>query len=87
MLGLVVRVSMHGFLWFKIFLYFIYFWLCWVFVAVCELSLLEAGRGNFLAVVHRLLSLPGVGSRACGPQASRLMGSGAHGLRTYSAWA
>ena len=33
-LGLVVRVSMHGFLWFKIFLYFIYFWLCWVFVAV-----------------------------------------------------
>ena len=35
-------------------------------MAVCELSLLVAGRGDFLVVVHRLLSLPDMGSRPCG---------------------
>ena len=33
----------------------IYFWLCWVFVAVCGLSLVVASGGYSLVVVHRLL--------------------------------
>ena len=35
--------------------YFIYFWLCWVFVAACGLSLVAA-RGGYSVVVHRLLT-------------------------------
>ena len=34
---------------------FIYFWLCWVFVAACGLSLVVASRGYSLVVVSRLL--------------------------------
>ena len=33
-----------------------FFWLHWVFIAACELSLVEASRGCSLAVVHRLLT-------------------------------
>ena len=35
---------MHG-VFFKIYYLFIYFWLRWVFVAVCGLSLVVASRG------------------------------------------
>ena len=34
-----------------------FFWLHWVFIAVCELSLVAASRGYSLAVVHRLLTV------------------------------
>ena len=30
------------------------FWLCWVFIAGCWLSLIELNRGYSLIVVHRL---------------------------------
>ena len=42
----------------KIFLFiclFIYFWLCWVFVAVCSSSLVAASRDDSLAAVSGLL--------------------------------
>ena len=32
-----------------------YFWLCWVFIAACELSLAAASQGSFLVAVWRLL--------------------------------
>ena len=38
------------------FFYFIYLWLCWVFIAACGLSLVESG-GCSLVVVSRLLPL------------------------------
>ena len=38
---------------------------------MCELSLLVAGRGYFLVVVHRLLSLPGMDCRPCGLWSTR----------------
>ena len=38
----------------KLFLKINYFWLCWVFVAVCRLSVVAASRGHSLVVVHRL---------------------------------
>ena len=34
---------------------FIWFWLCWVFVAACGFSLFSASGGHSLAVVCRLL--------------------------------
>ena len=34
---------------------FVYFWLCWVFITVCGLSLVVAGGGSSLVVVHGLL--------------------------------
>ena len=34
---------------------FIYFWLCWVFIAVCQLSLVAASRGLLLIAAHGLL--------------------------------
>ena len=34
---------------------FISFWLCWVFIAACRLSLTSASRGSSLVVVPRLL--------------------------------
>ena len=37
------------------FVNFIYFWLCWVFVAAHGLSLVVASRGHSLVVVCRLL--------------------------------
>ena len=42
---------------FKMFylLIYIYFGLCWVFVAVHGLSLVVANRGYFLVEIHRLL--------------------------------
>lgn len=36
--------------------FYIYFWLCWVFVAACRLSLVVASRGLNLIVVHGLLN-------------------------------
>ena len=36
------------------FIYF-YFWLCWVFVAVCGLSLVAVSGGYSLVVVHGFL--------------------------------
>ena len=32
-----------------------YFWLCWVFIAMQELSLVAASGGYSLVTVHRLL--------------------------------
>ena len=34
---------------------FFFFWLCWVFVSVCGLSLVATSRGYSLIVVHGLL--------------------------------
>ena len=34
-----------------------YFWLLWVFIVVCGLSLVAASRGYSLVVVHRLLTV------------------------------
>ena len=34
---------------------FIYFWLCWVFIATCRLSLVAANRGNSLVEVRAFL--------------------------------
>ena len=42
------------YLFFKIYL-FIYFWLRWVFVAVCGLSLVAASGGYSFGVVRSLL--------------------------------
>ena len=39
--------------WF--FFIYLYFWLHWVFVAACVLSLVAASRGYSLVVIHRLL--------------------------------
>ena len=36
---------------------FICFWLCWVFIAVCTLSLAAASGGLSLVVLHGLLSV------------------------------
>ena len=33
----------------------IYFWLCWVFVAACSLSLVVASKGDSPVLVHGLL--------------------------------
>ena len=40
-----------------IFFKFIYFWLCWVFIAACGLSLVEVSRGCSLVAMSRLLPL------------------------------
>ena len=40
---------------FKKLIVFIYFWLCWVFVANAGFSLVEVSRGYSLIAVHRLL--------------------------------
>ena len=65
---------MHAlFLFFKInlFILFIYFWLCWVFVAACGLSLVAA-RGGYSLLhcagfsLRWLLSLWSTGSRCMG---------------------
>ena len=37
------------------FIYFIYLWLCWVFVAMHGLSLVAASRGYSLLRLHGLL--------------------------------
>ena len=34
---------------------FVYFWLCWVFTAVCRLSLVAGSRGLLFTVVWGLL--------------------------------
>ena len=39
----------------SIYYLFVYFWLCWVFVALHGLSLVTASRGYSLAVVHGLV--------------------------------
>ena len=36
---------------------FIYFWLCWVFIAACQLSLVAASGGFSLVAVHGLLAV------------------------------
>ena len=50
---------------------FVHFWLRWVFIAACGLSLVVVSGGNSLVAVHGLLiavaSLAAdMGSRACG---------------------
>ena len=43
---------------FKIFIYlFIYFWLCWVFVAACGLSLVVASRDYSLLWCQLLIAV------------------------------
>ena len=39
------------------FIYVLYFWLCWVFIAVRGLSLVVASRGSPLVAMHGLLVL------------------------------
>ena len=46
---------------------FIYFWLSWVFVAACGLSL-DAVRDLLMVLVRRRLLLQIMGSRVCGLQ-------------------
>ena len=59
------------FFFFNLFIYFIYFWLCWVFVSVRGLSLLAASGGHSssqcagLSLLRPLL-LRGTGSRRTG---------------------
>ena len=43
------------FLCFTYFILFIYFWLCWVFIAVCGLSSSCGERGLLFVAVHGLL--------------------------------
>ena len=50
-------------------MYLVYLWLCWVFVAMCGLSLVAASRGCFLVVVRGLL----LGLLCCGAQALGLV--------------
>ena len=66
---------------YKFIYYFIYFWLCWVFVAACGLSLLAASRGYSLlrcaGLLQWLLLLWSTGSRcvgfsSCGTRAQQL---------------
>ena len=62
---------MHPF-FFLNFYFLIYFWLHWVLVAVCELSLVAVTQGSSPAVTHRLLLwsllLQSIRSRAHGLQ-------------------
>ena len=53
----------------KNFFFFISFWLCWVFVAACRLSLVAAG-GSCSLVVHGLVT---VVVSHCGAQASGVL--------------
>ena len=34
---------------------YVYFWLCWIFVAACRLFLIAESRDYCLVAVHRLL--------------------------------
>ena len=46
----------YGYSFFTLLLkYFIYFWLCWVFTAVCRLSLVVVSRGLLFTVIWGLL--------------------------------
>ena len=78
---------------FKKIIVFIYFWLCWVFVANAGFSLVEVSRGYSLTVVHRLLIVVASfvvehrlyrakGLRSCGSQVLEhsLSGCGAQAL-------
>ena len=57
---------------------FIYFWLCWVFVAACGLSLVMVSGGYSLVVVQRLLT----GVASCwGAQALKAYGLSSCGAR------
>ena len=47
---------MNAYLFLNTFYLFIYFWLCWVFVAGCRLSLVAVSRGYSLVGKHRLLT-------------------------------
>ena len=46
---------MNAYLFLNTFYLFIYFWLCWVFVAAPGLSLVVVSRGYSLVEMHRLL--------------------------------
>ena len=82
---------------FKKIIVFIYFWLCWVFVANAGFSLVEVSRGYSLTVVHRLLIVVASfvvehrlyrakGLRSCGSQVLEhsLSGCGAQALLLHS---
>ena len=58
------------------FLLIIYFWLCWVFIAAHELSLVTDGRGNSLVAVLWLLITIAVEHRLEGIQVSIVVPSG-----------
>ena len=76
--------KMHSF--FKKFILFIYFWLCWVFVAVHGLSLVEVSGGysSMRCAVFSLQWLLFCGARALGTQASVVV---ARGLSSCGLWA
>ena len=66
------RVSRYDF-FLNLFILFIYFWLCWVFTAVCGLSLVVAS-GGYSSLWCMGFSLQSTGSRctsfsSCGTQA------------------
>ena len=45
---------------------FIYFWLCWVFIALCGLSLAAVSGGLLLPAVHELLmAAPSLAAECC----------------------
>ena len=44
-------------IFFFYFILFIYFWLCWVFVAMWAVCLIVATMGSSLAAVHGLLTV------------------------------
>ena len=76
-----------------LFILFIYFWLCWVFVAACGLSLVAASRGYSSLrcagfSLRWLLLLRSTGSR-CGAQALGAWASVvvACGLSSCGSWA
>ena len=63
-------IHWHSF-FFNLFIYFIYFWLCWVFISVRGLSLVAASRGHSSSrcaglSLSRPLLLRSTGSRRAG---------------------
>ena len=66
---------------------FVYFWLLWVFVVACKLSVVVESGGYSLAVVHGLLIVVislAVEHWLQGSQASVVA---THGLRSCGSWA
>ena len=85
-----VKSLNEGLQLFKIWFLFIYFWLHWVFVALCRLSLVASGSYSSFQclgfLLRWLLLLLSVGPRVLGLQLLRLSGSVVvvHGLISYS---
>ena len=81
-----MHLLLYIYIYINLFILFTYFWLCWVFVASCKLSLVVASRGYSLLwsagfSLQWLLLLQSMGSRrkgfsSCGSRAlERRLGS------------